>query len=225
MASRSRRVAVALGLLLPWPILASQGLAAAAPAVARLDVGDFRVVDGPTRESAVYYKVVDGSEGRMLRGRYRPGLASVVLGAPVPKDLRGRVRRVRWRWRVRAFPVGGDECDGPGDSGASVFISFKRGLRWYILKYVWSPLSPLGATCDRKRSLFLHRDTIVLEHAGPTFKWLAEIVDVRQAFIDHFANGDPKADVPDLLGIGVMTDGDQTNSESGADWADLEVEY
>ncbi|HTP29749.1 MAG TPA: DUF3047 domain-containing protein [Anaeromyxobacteraceae bacterium] len=191
----------------------------------RLDSRDFRVVDGPSRGSAVYYKVVEGPEGRMLRGQYRPGLQSVVLGAPVPKELRSRVRRVRWRWRARAFPAGGDECYGLGDSAASVFISFKRGLRWYILKYVWSPLSPLGATCDRKRSLFLHRDTIVLERDGPTDKWLSELVDVRQAFLDHFANGNPKADVPDLVGIGVMTDGDQTHSESGADWADFELEY
>jgi hypothetical protein len=54
---------------------------------------------------------------------------------------------------------------------------------------------------------------------------LREVVDVRRAFIDHFAGGDLGADVPDLVGIGVMTDGDQTNSESAAEWAGFEVAY
>jgi hypothetical protein len=50
-------------------------------------------------------------------------------------------------------------------------------------------------------------------------------VDVRGAFIDHFAGGDRNAEVPDLVGIGVMTDGDQTRSESGADWTGFELQY
>ena len=34
-----------------------------------------------------------------------------------------------------------------------------------------------------------------------------------------FAGGDPGADVPELQGIGVMSDGDQTGSISAADYA------
>jgi hypothetical protein len=78
--------------------------------------------------------------------------------------------------------------------------------------------------CDQKRRLLLVRDTVVLESGGKPETWLTEVVDVRQAFIDHFAKGDPRADVPDLVGIGVMTDGDQTRSSSGADWADFEIQ-
>ncbi len=198
--------------------------AAQGSAVATLDVRSFRSVEGPDSGPAVYYQVVDEGGARMLRGTYRPGMESVVMGIEVPEPLRGQARRLKWRWRARAFPKGGNECRGGfGDSAASVMVTFKRGITWYVLKYVWSPAAPLGAVCDRKRSLLLVRDTIVLESGGRTGSWLTEVVDVRQAFIDHFARGNPEADVPNLVGVGVMTDGDQTHAESGADWADFEI--
>jgi len=191
----------------------------------RLDVRAFRPVEGPSSGPAVYYHVLeDPPDGAVLQGLYRPGLETVTMGVEVPPELRQRARYLRWRWRALAFPRGGDECrPGRGDSAASVVVAFKRGLKWYMLKYVWSPMSPLGATCDRKRSLMLARDTIVLERGGAPGTWLTERVDVRQAFRDHFADGDPDAPVPDLVGVAVMTDGDQTRSESSAEWADFEL--
>lgn len=190
-----------------------------------LDVQRFRPVEGPDSGPAVYYRVVDEGEGPLLRGTYHPGLETVTMGIEVPEPLRKRARLLRWRWRARAFPVGGNECyPGRGDSAASVVAAFKRGLRWYILKYVWSPVAPLGATCDKKRTLILYRDTIVLESGGAAGRWITEAVDLHQSFIDHFAGGDRGADVPDLVGVAVMTDGDQTHSEAGADWAGFRLE-
>ena len=191
-----------------------------------LDVHAFRPVEGPSSGPAVYYHVVDEAEGPLLRGLYRPEMETVTMGVEIPEYLRQRARRVRWSWRARILPDGGDECRaGHGDSAASVSLAFKRGLKWYVLKYVWSSVAPLGAVCDQKRTLLLARDTIVLESGGIAGRWLPEMVDVRRAFIDHFADGDPHAEVPDLVGIGVMTDGDQTHSESAADWTRFEVLY
>jgi hypothetical protein len=191
----------------------------------RLDVRAFRPVEGPSSGPAVYYHVLgDAPDAPVLQGIYRPGLETVTMGVEVPQAMRQRAQFLRWRWRALAFPEGGDECRaGRGDSAASVVVAFKRGFKWYMLKYVWSPSSPLGATCDRKRSLMLTRDTIVLERGGAPGTWLTERVNVRQAFRDHFADGDPEAPVPDLVGVAVMTDGDQTHSESGAEWADFEL--
>ncbi len=189
-----------------------------------LDVHAFRPVEGPA--SRAYYAVVGGAEGFLLRGSYQPGLASVTMGVDVPEPLRPRAHRLRWRWRARAFPQGGDECQpGRGDSAASVAAAFKSGLRWYVLRFVWSSVAPRGAVCDRKRGVFLQRDTVVLESGGAPDVWVTEEVDLRKAFRDHFADGDPSAPVPDLVGIGVMTDGDQTASDSGADWAQFELLY
>ncbi len=196
------------------------------PRVAALDLRAFRPVEGPRSGPAVYYGVVEDGEGPLLRGSYRPGLESVTMGVEVPEALRGRAGRLRWRWRARAFPNGGDDCrPGRGDSAASVAAAFKRGMRWYVLRWVWSSVAPRGAVCDRRRSPFLARDTIVLESGGAPGAWIAEEVDLRQAFRDHFAGGDPGAEVPDLVGIGIMTDGDQTHSDSGADWASFEIVY
>ena len=209
--------------LLVASLVATPG-AAQAPTVSTLDIRAFRPVEGPSSGPAVYYQVIEDPEGTLLRGHYRPGMESVSMGIEIPDAARQSVRRVRWRWRARVFPTGGDECrPGKGDSAASVSFAFKRGLKWYVLKYVWSSLSRLGAVCDSKRSMFMARDTIVLESGGAPGTWLVEVVDVRRAFIEHFARGDRHADVPDLVGIGVMTDGDQTSSEAAADWADFEV--
>jgi hypothetical protein len=225
MNARARaRAAAVLALVLLAP---RSGAAGAAPAASRvsLDVRQFRPVEGPSSGPAVYYEVVEEHGVPILRGTYRPGLETVAMGIAVPEHLRKRARLLRWRWRARAFPVGGNECrGGHGDSTASVIAAFKRGLRWYMLKYVWSPVAPLGAVCDKKRTLFLVRDTIVLESGGATGAWLSEVVDLRRSFIDHFAGGDRSAEVPDLLGIAVMTDGDQTRTEASADWAGFQIE-
>jgi hypothetical protein len=225
MRALSRAAALAGLLAASLAVAADAPPAAGGMSVASLDPAAFRPVEGPSSGPAVYYRVVDEGGVKMLRGTYRPGMESVVMGVEVPEELRGRARRLKWRWRARAFPVGGDECRGPGDSAASVLVTFKRGLKWYILKYVWSTAAPLGAVCDQRRTLLLARDTIVLESGGRPGTWLTEVVDIRRAFIDHFEHGDLRADVPDLVGVGVMTDGDQSRSESGADWADLQISY
>src|SRR5512138_3575108 len=145
---------------------------------AALDVRAFRPVEGPRSGPAVYYRVFEERDGTVLRGAYEPGMQSVTMGIELPEQLRSRARVVRWAWRARVVPERGDECRGGlGDSAASVSIAFKRGMKWYILKYVWSGASPLGAVCDRKRSIFLARDTIVLERGGARDEWVDEVVD------------------------------------------------
>jgi len=37
------------------------------------------------------------------------------------------------------------------------------------------------------------------------------------------AGGNPNADVPDLVGLGLMSDGDQTRSTSAADYATFQL--
>src|SRR5262249_48331624 len=110
------------------------------------------------------------------------------------------------------------ECsDGKGDSAAVLYLTWKRALKYYTLKYVWSAVSTKGAVCDTKRNPFVAQDTIILETGGPLGVWKAEQIDLQREFRNHFESGDPNADVPGFFGIGIMTDGDQTQSESAAD--------
>jgi hypothetical protein len=184
----------------------------------RIDVHSFRVVEsysGPVS----YYKIVEDPAQPFIRATYRPPLETVTLGAEVPESLRQHTRRVHWKWRAQVLPKGGNECVGGfGDSAAVVYISWKRGLKWYSLKYVWSSLAPRGSTCDQKRNLFVVQDTVVLESGGPVGVWKEEEIDPSAEFRAHFEGGNPNADVPDFVGIGIMSDGDQTLSISSADY-------
>ena len=179
----------------------------------KIDVHAFRVVEsysGPVS----YYKIVEDPVEPFIRAVYRPPLETVTLAAEVPDQLRQHTRKVRWKWRAQVLPKGGNECkDNFGDSAAVVYISWKRGLKWYSLKYVWSAAAEQGKVCDQKRNLFVVQDTVILESGGPLGVWKDEEIDPSAEFRSHF-----EGDVPDFVGIGLMSDGDQTLSISAADY-------
>jgi Protein of unknown function (DUF3047) len=188
----------------------------------RVAVQSFRLVErvsGPLN----YYTILLGPPAR-IRSDYQPGYKTAVVGYDV-KPWQVRATKLRWRWRALTLPRGGDECrDGKGDSAAVVYVSWKRGLRYHTLKYVWSAVGARGAVCDKKRNPFLAQDTIILESGGPLNEWRSVELDLPAEFRRHFEDGDAKAEVPDLFGVGLMSDGDQTGSPSSADFADFAFE-
>lgn len=199
------------------PALASE-LSAAEPDLV-VDARAWRVVEsesGPVN----YYSVVKEAGQVFVRSRYVPPAKTALLGWQVPERDRQKVKTARWTWRARIIPKGADECtSGKGDSAAVVYLTWKRGLRYYSLKYVWSGGAvPLGRVCARKRNPFVAQDTIIQEAGPPRGKWETVHVDLDAAFRRHFEDGNPKADVPSFVGIGIMSDGDQTKSESSADF-------
>jgi hypothetical protein len=177
------------------------------------------------RESGpVNYYAVTADEGQppFVRAMYRPPMKTAVLGYQVADADRRRVSKVRWKWRAITLPNGGDECaSGKGDSAAVVYVTWKRGLRYYALKYVWSAVGERGKTCDGKRNPFVAQDTIILETGAPLGVWRDEEIDLASEFRKHFEGGNPRAEVPDFVGIGLMTDGDQTQSPSSADYGNF----
>ncbi|MFL5310536.1 MAG: DUF3047 domain-containing protein [Myxococcales bacterium] len=184
-----------------------------------IDVRKFAVLQrdsGPTS----YYWLVEDPFGRFIRGVYTPPLETVTLFADVGDGLRHGVERIHFRWRAWVLPVNGNECvPGRGDAAANVYVAWKRGLRWYSVKLAWSSEAPLGATCDGKRNPLVASDTIVLRSGLPTGVWQEEEIDPDALFRAHFEGGDPAAEVPELQGVGILTDGDQTRSMSAADYA------
>jgi hypothetical protein len=215
------------------PILRVPGQAAASAedAVARawrpvkdgeraLDVRGWRVIpreSGPVN----YYWIVDEPPRPYLHGEYRPPLETTVLGYDAGDADRG-AHRLRWAWRAVALPTGGNECvAGHRDSAAVLYVTWKRGLKYYTLKYAWSTEGKVGAVCDSKRNPFVAQDTIILRSGGPLETWFTEEIDLQAEFRRHFEGGDPKADVPELQGFAIMSDGDATNSASIADFADF----
>ena len=184
----------------------------------KLDVHQFRVAESYSGSTS-YYRIVEDPTEPFLRAVYRPPLETVTLGFEVPEQLRTTTKRLRWKWRAMVLPKGGDECkSGFTDSAAIVYVMWKRGFKWYALKYVWSTVGKKGQTCDQKRNLFVVQDTIIRQTGGPTGVWMTEEIDPAAEFRAHFENGDANAEVPAFVGIGIMSDGDQTKSVSAADY-------
>lgn len=198
-------------------VLAASVAASAAPSL-RIEAGDWHVVErdsGPVN----YYRVTTEEGVTFVRSRYLPPMKTTVLGWQIPEAQRKRARGLRWTWRAQALPHGGDECArGKGDSAAVVYVTWKRGLRYYTLKYVWSAVGTKARVCDKKRNPFVAQDTVILESGAPLNVWRTEELDLPAEFRKHFEDGDANANVPDFMGIGIMSDGDQTQSESSADF-------
>jgi hypothetical protein len=207
--------------LLLW-LSAFGGSAFAASSSARsLPVTSFRIVErasGPVN----YYSVITNEPPAFLRSQYRPGYKTAVVGYSFSEQEQRSTQRLAWRWRALTLPKGGNECAvEKGDSAAVVYVSWKRGLRYYTIKYVWSAVGPKGAVCDKKRNPLLAQDTVILESGGPLNQWRSVDLDLRTEFRKHFEDGNPHAEVPDLFGVGLMSDGDQTQSPSSADFGEF----
>jgi hypothetical protein len=78
--------------------------------------------------------------------------------------------------------------------------------------------------CDKKRNPFLAQNTVIVETGAPLSEWRSVDLDLRAEFRKHFEGGDKSAEVPELFGIGLMSDGDQTASVSSADFADFTLQ-
>jgi hypothetical protein len=203
----------------------SLGLLAMSPSVASaqselaIDARAWTVMkrdSGPTN----YYTVVDNNGGPpYVHAQYEPPMKTTVLGYQIPDADRSRAKKLRWQWRAVTLPDGGDECTkGKTDSVAVVYVVWKRGLKYYTLKYVWSAVGKKGSVCDSKRNLFMAQDTVLLESGGPLNQWRFVEIDLAHQFRHYFEGDDPKASVPDLVGLGIMSDGDDTHSTSAADY-------
>jgi hypothetical protein len=200
------------------PAPAPPAKAPAALVETKLDVHQFRVAESYSGSTS-YYRIVEDPAEPFLRAVYRPPLETVTLGFEVPEQLRTSAKKLRWKWRAMVLPKGGDECkSGFTDSAAVVYVMWKRGFKWYALKYVWSAVGKKGQICDQKRNLFVVQDTIIRQTGGPTGVWMTEEIDPAAEFRAHFENGDANAEVPAFVGIGIMSDGDQTKSVSAADY-------
>ena len=201
------------------PLLVSLSLLASANDGTPLDIRTFQVVKQSSGEDD-YYAFESGPEGNYLAARYRPPFDTMVRGIEAPEHFRRKLAGVRWRWRVLAFPKGGDDCNPHvGDAAAGVFATFKAGLKVMVIKYVWNTVGPAGRTCELANNPFFAKREVVLRSGGAVGTWQTETVDPRRDFVRYF--GGKLEDVPDFVALGVLTDGDATKSRSEADYADF----
>jgi hypothetical protein len=208
--------------ILGWLPAAALLMAAGGTQSIPLAASEFKNIDKDSGKGHDYrFASEDGHP--YLAVDYHPGQDPTTLGYRLPDNLRKAETRVSWKWRVRVFPKNGDECFGErGDSAAALILTFHSGLKWTLLKYIWSEVEPAGTVCDKRSNLFLVRQTTVLEKGGQLGAWKAESVDPKAEYVKHF--GGKREDVPDLVGVGVLTDGDNTQSVSAGDYSDFVLE-
>jgi hypothetical protein len=217
-STRIQRAAVAAAALL----LLSSGPAAGEGSATRV-LDDFtgvaagRLPDAwtPRDEKGKPYYAVAEEEGNSF------------LRATVPSDSVHIYRRVEWdiakypvlswRWRVLAFPPGGDESVASlNDSAGGVYATWVNllGFSARSIKYVWSATLPAGRTFKVKNTWFV----VARSGTADGGKWVAERVNVRDDW-RRLWGGDPGD--PDLLVI--LTDSNATRSTVVCDYDDFAV--
>ncbi|MBI5527376.1 MAG: DUF3047 domain-containing protein [Deltaproteobacteria bacterium] len=171
-----------------------------------------------------YYKVIEDGGKPVIRASYDPKLDTVIMYRKLKKP---RVySSMGWVWRVHKFPRDADETvEGRRDSAGAVYVYFKGTFREYVIKYVWSVALKKGAHFETADSNILKKMHLVVIEGPPpeTGKWRTETVDLQADFRRYFLGGKADGEVPPVVGIGLLTDGDGTKSVVEADYAGFEL--
>jgi hypothetical protein len=128
-----------------------------------------------------------------------------------------RFRRLRWRWRVHAFPQGADERTAEKhDAAAQVYVVFDNQYLPRVIKYIWS--AGLSAGTSFTNPLYGRGRVIVLRSGsvGGKGEWHQETVDFYHDYKKLFAEEPGR-----VQGIGILSSSDSTRSVVSADYDDF----
>lgn len=168
---------------------------------------------GDQSEAAKIYRVEEANGNRFLHAHAETTSLQIgLVHAFAPTQF----PRLRWRWRVRQLPLGGDERRAATfDSAAGVYVLFDSRIAPRVLKYVWSATVPIGVRLQNP--LYWRAKTIILQSGdGAVGEWREETVNFHQDYQDLFG-GEPS----EVLGIALMTSADSTKSVAKADYDDF----
>ena len=130
-----------------------------------------------------------------------------------------------WRWRVHRLPNGSDERiedeqTKKSDSAAGIYIYFQKdGRSPNIIKYVWSEVQPVGERfiSPASKDIYVAHIVVLKSGAEGLGEWVWEKVNIIEDFKKEFGTQAP----PRILGVGILTDADSTNTEAAADYDDI----
>lgn len=168
---------------------------------------------GDQSEAAKIYRVEEANGNRFLHAHAEAKAIQIGLAHTVAPQ---QFPRLRWRWRVRQLPLGGDERRAETfDSAAGVYVLFDSRIAPRVLKYVWSATVPIGLRLQNP--LYWRAKTIILQSGDSAVgEWREETVNFYQDYQDLFG-GEPS----EVLGIALMTSADSTRSAAKADYDDF----
>ncbi|MFA6033260.1 MAG: DUF3047 domain-containing protein [Myxococcota bacterium] len=225
MKTRLAAAAVLSLVLLPSAAGTEEGLVEEHKNVVGLDPGTGWNVLSIFSGKVNYYGVGEEDGQKFIRSRYDPDLKTVILyrrlGKPCP------CYKISWRWRVHSFPDGADELSSSkSDSPAAVYVYFRKPLRQYVIKYIWSVAYPKGFSYRSSKSNFFNRMHVKVVEGPPTEKdvWKRVTVDAEADFRKYFLDDDEQNDpIPEVWGVGILTDGDATKKIVETDYADFSL--
>ncbi len=167
----------------------------------------------------IYYKILNEEGMNFLRAHFKPEQKTTIFYRKLPK-VPSRYKKLKFKWRVYKFPEGANEMiEGRMDSPASVYLFFKDGIKKYVIKYIFSMANKRGFNFRAQDSNFLNKLHIVVleDRVNEVGKWLEYEINFYEDFKKYFE----KEEVPQLMGIGILSDGDGTKKEVIADYADF----
>lgn len=146
---------------------------------------------------------------------------SVIIGKFVHWNPR-KFPIMTWCWRVNTLPPGGNELVNKlNDSAAGIYVMFSQN--WLgvpkQVKYVWSSTLSEG-TVGRRNKIFRPWFFVLESGDANLGKWTFEQVDLLKDYHQVFSGGKPKRRT---IGVGVLTDANNTDSYAEAYYADFRV--
>jgi hypothetical protein len=169
-------------------------------------------------ESETKYAIEKEGKNSVLKARAESSASG--LGVKF-EGLPARGVMMSWRWKIDHIPPGGsDDVKKTFDHTARMFVAFKTRIGPpRTINYVWANKVPAGKTFNhpssgRSRFIVLQSGN---EDAG---KWAAEKRDVAADWKQLFGDDD----VPEIVGLGFMTDSDGTGSTVTGWYDDIRLE-
>ena len=229
-----------------WIVCFLPILSLAAPAELSLPIADergtglapgWREVRFPRIPRGTDYRLVVEDGHPLLRARSRSGASALLHGLDIdPREW----PRLRWRWRVRRLPDGGDIHRRAGDDyAARLYVTFAEDpseLDWFerlrlesarlvygvtpplrAINYVWANRAPIGTVVP---NAYTRRAMMVVVDTGGarTGQWIEYERDLLADYRRLFHREPPRID-----GIAIMTDSDDTASMAESDYAAISL--
>jgi hypothetical protein len=175
-------------------------------------------------EKNTLYEIIDNGTERFLKAT--SDKTSSALFHEVNLEMRTKPSFV-WRWRVQKF-VSGKKNEkfldkNENDFTARIYAVFegRNRLSHDVIQYVWDDHFPAGTFTDNSS---LNRIKVVVVRSGPapTDGWVEERRDLTKDYETFY--GKSPADKR-LLIMGLMSDSDDTKSQSEAWFKDFRFEF
>jgi len=166
-----------------------------------------------SKKGRTLYKILEENSNRYLNINVTDD--SINIAKEIEWDLKQQPL-LQWRWRIHKEPLGADpRNESTFDCAAAVYVLIKNGfspLPKYI-KYIW---------CDNLEPgtrFFLKKNKAIVVMRGKNDdlgEWYEEKRDVYEDY--KYFYGDKK---PKIKGISILSDSNNTHSESEADYDDI----